>query len=554
MLTHQKGEIKYIGLKGQELTPNQVRDTMGSFADGNRKMVCTYPRPEELLSGMGLSDIPYEHKKFCSGNLTVPNLSYGFPDELGGRAWPEGPPGNFSSDFERMLKEDCPQCPDWPEYRPMIPQDQFREVLSKKDKNNTDLQLFLDPSIPTEVFAMAPPWLAISILLARTGTLTGPNNKHHQGYPLVGHMHRWGDMGDPYYYKLETRKIFGRYNYSLGYELLRERGEPGTKIYAYGKALGSKAVNLTKVIALSPRIDLRRTRTWSEFASIIYGLLQVARLSGRIMVLPDLPCETPWLYSVGELSNPDFNTSLCLAPLTASEVSWNLQYPVDPSTGELIGGWRKRRMIRRRALSEAVNVTRDPWWSTHQFKSIIPQSIGEACIHLATMVKPEFVHWLKHEGRQGHSHPIDSNTVFRLQNPDDKELQLKPKEYRSEGAGLVYRPSSDPGWSWYDVQAQMTSADVVAEMQRVHSEAIVYLDHPVLVKLLDSSSSSSDKVLQGMHEQLMVEVKESRVCFLLIDHDEWLKTRKMVLPNTDHGLLCLMDETTGKLRRAIPRK
>lgn len=445
-----------------------------------------------------------------------------------------------------MLKEDCPQCPDWPENRPTIPTDRFQDLLSKPEMNITDIQLFLDDSIATETFAMSPPWLIYSLLNVRTGTLTGPNNKHHQGYPFVGHIHRWGDMGFPFYYKLEARKVYGRYNYSLGYELLRKQGEPDIKIYGFGKTDRSKKANVSTVISLSPNIDLRRTRTWGEFASIVYGLLQVARLSGRIAVLPDLPCETSWLYSEEELNDSNLNSTLCLAPLMANGLSWALQYPVDPSTGELIGGWRKRR---RRGMTEALNITRDSWWATHQFMALIPQAIGEACIHLGTMVRPEFTNWLRHEGKEGHPHPTESNTVFRLQDPSDQDLQLVPKVYRSEGAGMVYRPVRNKGWSWFDVQAQLSSADVAAEMQRVRSEPVVYMEHPVLIKQVEpsSSQSTSDKSLWAMHEELMTEVRESRVCYLLIDHEEWLRSRKMILPNTDRGVPCIIEKDNSKM-------
>ena len=152
ILTHQKGQDAiYVGFKGQKLTQKEVQFKTSRLSEAHDKMTCINTPPQLLLDSIGISDLPIEHKRFCYGNLTVPNLNYGLPEELGGRGWPDGPPGNFSSDFERMLQEDCPQCPPWPEHRPAIPQQEFEEILSKPEIDRATAQRFIDPNIAPEV-------------------------------------------------------------------------------------------------------------------------------------------------------------------------------------------------------------------------------------------------------------------------------------------------------------------------------------------------------------------------------------------------------------------
>ncbi len=59
----------------------------------------------------------------------------------------------------------------------------------------------------------------------------------------------------------------GRFNWTLGEELARARKRETP--YQWSKR------KVQRVLALSPHVDLSRTRSWRELASIIAGLLQV---------------------------------------------------------------------------------------------------------------------------------------------------------------------------------------------------------------------------------------------------------------------------------------
>ncbi len=61
-------------------------------------------------------------------------------------------------------------------------------------------------------------------------------------------------------------QVVGRYNWTLAQEVGRALGRHSVYMYPFRPS---------RVLALSPRLDLSRTRSWAEFASIIAGLAQV---------------------------------------------------------------------------------------------------------------------------------------------------------------------------------------------------------------------------------------------------------------------------------------
>lgn len=52
---------------------------------------------------------------------------------------------------------------------------------------------------------------------------------------------------------------------------------------------------MPKLLALHPRVKLGHTRNWEEYQVILLGLAQAARLMGRAVLWPDLPCNTTWI-------------------------------------------------------------------------------------------------------------------------------------------------------------------------------------------------------------------------------------------------------------------
>ena len=102
--------------------------------------------------------------------------------------------------------------------------------------------------------------------------------------------------------------------------------------------------NVTRVLALSPHMDMSRVRNWTEFTTIVSGLIQVALLTHRTPVLPDVPCQTEWLHRPNVNPAPTVRdpSKVCEAPLLNGNDPFAyptpVPYPAD-ERGELIGGW-----------------------------------------------------------------------------------------------------------------------------------------------------------------------------------------------------------------------
>jgi hypothetical protein len=491
-------------------------------------------------------EVPKEDRLLLYGNLTVPNLKYGFPEELGGRQWPEGPPGNFSSDFEQMLKSDCPHCAWWPEERPTIAQEQWNEILSLTTIDKTTASLFMDPSVAPEVFGKSPHWFAASLMHARKGTTVGLHAVK-QGYPAIGHVFGFLQNYDYRHYKLDARKLFGRYNWRIGRELGVLGGTP-LSVYGYSR-LTEHA--FSKVLALSPQVDLSRTRSWSELASILIGLYQVAFISGRVLALPQVPCEAPWLHAPEKLSNDSMKGSLCKFPLSYAENEYIL-YGTDPKSGELIGGW-----ARRRSMAQDSQDSRDWLKDAHRFMGSSPFAFDGHCLRLGSMSPPEFFHWIKNDAYDGninqswHAHPQESNTVF-VPDPNEADLQLKPSLIPWKGSGSALHPSDDLGWSWFDVQARLRSHDVAREMERVASEPLVFVGHPIMVVHHEATDSVRDVpniLLGSFNSKIRKYAKEQEALCRLLTENPFNTEGGSRLPSLKHGMKCFIAESGGKVTR-----
>ncbi len=93
-------------------------------------------------------------------------------------------------------------------------------------------------------------------------------------------------------------QVYGRYNWTLGQEWAVRAGRESPYLLGH---------NVTRVLALSPDIDLSRTRSWAEFSSIMAGLFQVHTY--------DRQCsrEHAWYASTAATSH----CQLCLEELAA---------------------------------------------------------------------------------------------------------------------------------------------------------------------------------------------------------------------------------------------
>ncbi len=76
-------------------------------------------------------------------------------------------------------------------------------------------------------------------------------------------------------------QFYGRYNWTLGEHVATVAGLKTP--YAVHK-------DITSVLALSPRVDLSRTRSWEEYATIVTGLMQVCSCLSACLHMLALHC------------------------------------------------------------------------------------------------------------------------------------------------------------------------------------------------------------------------------------------------------------------------
>eukprot|EP00798_Chlamydomonas_sp_ICE-L_P001116 gene1116-3949_t len=140
----------------------------------------------------------------------------------------------------------------------------------------------------TETFMTIPKWFSFSEAGLNHGFLT-PLDGSRPRQVMVHYHYMHFASGS---WKMAASKIYGGFDWALSKILhvdqsANEKMLPGP--YMTGAAPD-------RVIALSPMIDLSSTRSPREYKMIIAGLLQLAIISNRTVVYPDMPCTAKWLH------------------------------------------------------------------------------------------------------------------------------------------------------------------------------------------------------------------------------------------------------------------
>lgn len=167
------------------------------MAFGSRGKVFSAPPNKTWLDSLGWTSLPPLDTSMWVSNITVPNMNYGFPEELGGRIYPDPPSGLYSSKWIETLKNDCPTCPWFNDKRPLTGEDPLPKLFPPNDYSKlprlteSALNLFIDPAIKTETFGNTPRWFASSLFSLRRGLSLGPKAKMKSDYLSIGHIHIW---------------------------------------------------------------------------------------------------------------------------------------------------------------------------------------------------------------------------------------------------------------------------------------------------------------------------------------------------------------------------
>ncbi|KAJ9513837.1 hypothetical protein QJQ45_020912 [Haematococcus lacustris] len=425
-------------------------------------------------------------------NMTVPNLAYGYPPLLGGRLFADVPNGSYSSAWHAQLRDDCPDCPWWDEQRPLkggrdsLVPEALGPAGDLKGHQATPGQ-FVDEHIPKEVVGQAPAWFVHSMTLHRFGTWLGPGVAPLGSHMVIGHVHGWRKQQSQGY-KIVVRKMTGRYNWTLAAQLTAPKApymvaQPGSSL---------------KLLALAPHIDLERTRDLAEFNTIVLGLLQAALLSKRVAVLPQLPCETPWLHGQKMDDEHRPTDQRCIAPLfNGPNQDWPapLPFPITPVSKQLLGSWthwsncsNNLGLLPQDPPLDVEAAQHDSqFWAKQRYSTTLTYLMDQSCAgDVGGLLPPEYAHWLQCEAPAGTQvHSSSSNTVLQV-SPNDRRLHLQPSSWPGGerfrlAPGSVLQANTSRGWSWRDVQVSVSTREVARQLHQVAQQPLVYLGHPILL-------------------------------------------------------------------------
>ncbi|KAJ9514472.1 hypothetical protein QJQ45_016205 [Haematococcus lacustris] len=363
-------------------------------------------------------------------NMTVPNLAYGYPPALGGRLFAEATNGKYSAAWHAQLRDDCPDCPWWDEQRPLKGgSDSLIGSAGDLRLQTATYGQFVDDHLPKDTPSL--PFQRCS------------------GLGVVACICCCGEQ------------MTGRYNWTLAAQLTAPKApymvsHPGSGL---------------KLLALAPHIDLERTRDLEEFNLIVLGLLQAALLSKRVAVLPQLPCETPWLHGQNMDDEQRPTDQRCIAPLfSGSNQDWPapLPFPVTPGSKQLLGSWthwsncsNNLGLLPRDSPLDVEAAQHDSqFWAKQRYSTTLTYFLDQSCAgDVGGLLPPEYAHWLQCEAPAGTQvHSSSSNTVLQV-SPNDQHLHLQPSSWPGGerfrlAPGSVLQANTSRGWSWRDVQVR----------------------------------------------------------------------------------------------------
>eukprot|EP00798_Chlamydomonas_sp_ICE-L_P031468 gene31468-6656_t len=219
------------------------------------------------------TELNKEFTEMRAFNMTAPAWFTNIHDPAFGGRYFDHTGGVYSGAFIAQMKDDCPDCPWWPDEDP--------EAASKI----------------TESFAFVPQWLAASAWRLNTGYLT----------PLDGGETTTTTIPPPppgtfgsTHMKIGVRRPYNRYHFEYSKALHSHPNGP-----TFLKSPGPYMVGLEapkRLLILHPDVDLSWVANPEEYRIITLGLIQLAMLSSRTLVFPDLPCNTSMVFDFGDES------------------------------------------------------------------------------------------------------------------------------------------------------------------------------------------------------------------------------------------------------------
>eukprot|EP00798_Chlamydomonas_sp_ICE-L_P004441 gene4441-14591_t len=181
--------------------------------------------------------------------------------------------GLYSQCFLDQLNGDCPPalCAWWPD----------TDIADREKAHSI-----------RETFVFAPSWFWSSAYQVRSGLATPIDGKR----PRQVAVHAHAPPGTSRNSKLAMRKIYNKFHYDLSRKLHKSGQLSGAGPYFMNQVSTQPP---TRVLVLHPSVDLSLTANHLEMKMIVQGMVQLALLSNRTLVYPDVACEAGWMHEKG---------------------------------------------------------------------------------------------------------------------------------------------------------------------------------------------------------------------------------------------------------------
>ncbi|KAJ9513699.1 hypothetical protein QJQ45_015444 [Haematococcus lacustris] len=237
---------------------------------------------------------------------------------------------------------------------------------------------------------------------------------------------------------------------------------------------------------------------WHALWLTLMFTVQAALLSKRVAVLPQLPCETPWLHGQKMDDEHRPTDQRCIAPLfNGPNQDWPapLPFPITPVSKQLLGSWthwsncsNNLGLLPRDPPLDVEAAQHDSqFWAKQRYSTTLTYLMDQSCAgDVGGLLPPEYAHWLQCEAPAGTQvHSSCSNTVLQV-SPNDRRLHLQPSSWPGGerfrlAPGSVLQANTSRGWSWRDVQVSVSTREVARQLHQVAQQPLVYLGHPILL-------------------------------------------------------------------------
>eukprot|EP00798_Chlamydomonas_sp_ICE-L_P027972 gene27972-8854_t len=384
--------------------------------------------------------------------------------------------GEYTDEYFAQLKGDCPdltQCPWWKDSH----SDSDREAAANIQERCTWWKDAPSKSDRAPGGRSALKTQTVPLVEGRPVNIRPSGIRNHTREVMV-HFHYLPSARG--FFKASVSKLWGGFDWKLSKAL---HSTPlSKKALAPGPYFTTDAPE--KVLVLSPYIDLSRTRNYTEFKRIQAGLVQLALMSGRSVVHPDIFCNTSWPHKTEQSMAACTNASLGLLKVRAADLPY------------------------------AARV--EPWnpQSKKEFRICSGFLADEGCLgpvpYVSGLLNIEFEEWVLHDLDKKYAlGPTKSNTMLYTK---PEKSAGRDGRWIGDAAEELAKFGEQPLLYLYIGQRVMAAEELATfdeqpllyifmgqrvmaaeELAKFDDQPLLYLGQPVLVKMDETGVRGNDK-------------------------------------------------------------